>query len=591
MYGGYLNISPVSEILACAGLEEPTLAALIPNEANYRVLLMQPQGVIEINNSVRNQDRDLARKQFRQFLLKAQKSDASLVITPEYSMPWETLMESIKAGIIPSQGNIWVLGCESIKYSELNIIKQQSSPFATILYEPLNEPLDANLERFVCPLAYVFLALPKNGDTVPNTVILVQFKTCSMSDDNHFEVNGMQLGSVVYQFGGTEQQLKLISLICSDVIDFYDKEAKDHFNNALILHIQLTHDPRHEVFLRCRRRLLGFKGDTTEIICLNWAAGIRQFYNGQYSSWNNISGSAWYIKSREFDERDEILCTNHQRGLYYTWFKTHQTHALFFNFAPAIYLLTSTKVAHIGVIGSGPKRRGPQLEQTCYWNDTTGTWIEQKVTDDGFSNVIGESGSAKEELLDIASRSPIEVERILALATGNIEDREDWHKTRFLDSCIIEASEVIKRITFAQDTDQQAKQFREVRLKRFGHLWDILKDGSRLPPALADFKNGFSFECLPESFHQNAISDTGKRATVIYMGEDSSDSRIEAVAKRVAEYLNRSITCPNECHDAKQRLAIWFRSIGGEINLYDHTRFTKYNEPGNISEFEIVRQE
>lgn len=175
------------------------MRVLVPNETNYRALLMQPAGQIEASAAgVFNRDRKLAGRQFGRFLTDARDVDADLAITPEYAMPWEVLIESIKAGVAPSEGRLWVLGCESIKYSSPDDIKKELAPIATLLYE--NLPADPN--RFTDPLVYVFLAPQADGNGEPRLVLLVQFKTYPMGDPDHFEVNGLQRGTRVYQFGG-----------------------------------------------------------------------------------------------------------------------------------------------------------------------------------------------------------------------------------------------------------------------------------------------------------------------------------------------------------------------------------------------------
>src|SRR5260370_14227147 len=194
-----MQITPVTAVVNPIGLEAAVLNALVPNQSNYRVLLMQPRGQIEASAAgVRNRDRGLARRQFGSFLQGARECHGDLVITPEYSMPWDILVEALEAGSIPSQGRLWALGCESITLGELEAVKQRLAPHASVIYEPLV----AGPERFTDPLAYVFVAQPVQGDAVGRVVVLVQFKTCPMADDDHFELNGLQLGTLVYQFGG-----------------------------------------------------------------------------------------------------------------------------------------------------------------------------------------------------------------------------------------------------------------------------------------------------------------------------------------------------------------------------------------------------
>lgn len=583
-----MNIVPVSTVLNEAGFWPPTLDALIPNERNYTVLLMQPRGQIEATAAgVRNRDRDLARRQFDAFLHDARQDQADLAITPEYSMPWEILVNAIRTGTIPGPGKLWAIGCESIRYTELETVKEDLTPFAKVVYEALQ----ADAERFTDPLAYVFRAPLTDSSSATGVVVLVQFKTFPMGDEDHFEVNALQRGTRIYQFGGDGTSLKLVSLICSDAFKLLDDDAMAIYDRALVIHIQLNAKPRQEQYRMYRDRLLRFQGDETELICLNWASGVEEWCGENAKSWNNISASAWYLKPDKFDDRDATLAANHRRGLYYTWLQTLYVHALFFNYKPATYLLQASKVAHISVPAAVSRRRGPQLVRTCIWDYATTAWVEQAAAEDGFTGIVAECGQAKEEIARIAESNPFEAERVLALCAGKIGHDDAWHKVRRLDSCAIDASEVIRRITFCQDTDRLAHDFRVARLRRCGNLWNILKTDVCLPPALADLKGDFRLEWVSDCPHQNVISAGGQRATVIYMGEEADETEIEAVAKRAAEYLNRGFSNPDESHDARQRLAVWYRDQSGEIKQHGLHSYTKYNRPGNVSEYDIGREE
>lgn len=581
-----MEIKQVAGVLAPTGLGAPVLNLLVPNECNYTALLMQPHGEIEASAAgVRNRDRSLARRQFGKFLDDARETQADIAITPEYSMPWESLVAAIKQGTVPAEGRLWALGCESVKLSELETLKEDLAPFATVLFETL-QPDPA---RFTDPLAYVFLSAPHDGKGAARTVVLVQFKTYPMGDGDHFEVNGLQRGTCIYQFGGLEQGLRLVSLICSDAFAFKDAHAQAVYDRALVVHIQLTPEPRQEQYRQYRVKLLGFQGDATELICLNWARNVRVWCGEQASPWLNIAGSAWYSKSNQFDDEDATLCANHRRGFYYTWLEPSRAHALFFNFEPATYFLIASKVDHIGVPGPISPRRGPQLTRTCVWNDAATAWVERVSMDDGFAGVVGESGRAKDELKRIADDNPLRAERVLALCAGKVGCREDWHRVRWLDSCRLDSPEVICRLTFCQDTNERAEGFRVSRLKRCGHLWDILEKDDSLPPALADLKGGFSLEWSKDFPHQNAKSAKGQRATVIYMGEDSSAAQIEETAMRAAENLHRSFSNPNDSLSAIQRLSVWFREDGKPV-LYDSHRYVKIDQTGDTSEFDITRE-
>ena len=584
-----MNIIPVQEILAPNGFDVPTLNTLIPNVDNYTTLLMQPHGDIEVDAAgVRNFDRNLAEKQFSQFLSDADETQADLVITPEYAMPWDVLLNTIKDDIKPSPGKLWVLGCESIKFSELEAVKADIAAHATMLFEPL----EVDNGRFLGPLAYVFLAPALDADADDRLIILCQFKTNPMGDVDNFEVNSLQRGSNVYQFGNfPSQDIKLVSIICSDAFVFLDPQAAAVYDRGLVIHIQLNQKPRQEQFRLYRDRLLRFHGDATELICLNWACNVHLRNGGQKLCWNNISGSAWYLKPDKFDYRDETLCANHKRGLYYTWLDKLYVHALFFNYEPATYFLNVTKVAHVDVAAPLSRRRGPQLIRTNAWNAVTECWEEQDHVEDGFTGIVGETGGASTTIKDISDLNPFIAERILALCSGKIGARDDWYAVSQLDSCIIDATEIIFRLTFCQDSEQKSCDFRTARLRRCRRLWDILKDDANLPASLNDFSSGFTFDWNPQSPHQNVISERGTRATVVYMGEDANIEQVDAVKKILEELLHRGSGDPDKSIEARQRLSVWYRNDDSEIVVHNPHAYTQIDMTGDRSALDIGRVE
>lgn len=581
----YMELTLVKDILLDGGLGVPTLNALIPNVDTYEVLLLQPHGDIEADVSgVRNRNHTLAIDQYDQFLEGANEKQADLVITPEYSMPWSVLETVITDKQGPAHGKLWALGCESIKISELEALKSALASEATVIYESL----DSASSKFVSPLAYVFKAPIIDNLNESRTVILVQFKTEAMGGSDDFENSVIQKGTHLYQFGGGDDCIKLVSLICSDAFAFEDMIAKKICDSALILHIQLNPDPRHVSFLACRQKLLGCSRDETEILCLNWASDVIMKINGQDKSWKTIAGSAWYLKTEDFDESDDNLCANHRLGLYYTYLQKHRSHALFFNYEPATYLLTATKAAHIGVQGAASKRTGPKLTRTCTWDYEANEWVELGSMEDGFSTLVDESIDAQSAIKQIADTNPFNAERILALSAGEI-NQNGWYTVKLLDACVIELLEIVRRVTFAQDIHQDAIKFRISRLQRFSRLWNILVQND-LPPSINDLKGDFEFQWSPNHPQQNIRSPAGKLATVIYMGEDCTISQIEKTIARVESFIYISSSDVNQCISKQQRFHVWYRDDAEKIVPYKPCRHLNYDKAVDESPFYIGRE-
>jgi hypothetical protein len=581
-----MEIVPVETILGEEGLLAPSLNFLVPNEENYSVLLIQPKGEIEVSDGgVRNRNRELAAAQFGQFLEEANvaQPQPDLVVTPEYSMPWDTLISALKAGKGPKTGKLWALGCESIKFNELRALKTELAEIATVLFEPLT----AQPARFTDPLVYVFLASPNAGGGPARTVLLVQFKTRSMGHPEDFEVNNLHKGSKVFRFGNAGEGIRLTSLICSDALDFDGALAKAIYDRTLIVHVQLNPKPREPKFRGYRDRLLELSGERTEILSLNWAMNVSVYRDGQEKQWNNISASAWYLKPDKFDDHDGTLSGNHQRGLYYTWCEPIHSHALFFNFAPGIFVITASKVIRTGIPAVTDRRRGPQLTKTCVWDNGAAAWRQQDRAPDGFDGIVDEGGLAKDRLQEISNENPFAVERILALCAGEIEFGGGWYDVRELDSCRINQTETIQRMTFCQDPDAGARRVRTRRLMRCAEVWKILLDEPLLP-AIADLKAGFRLEWLPDTPHQNVTSSAGSRATVMYLSDDASETDIKKAFTTTLKNLLKASSTLEEAKKAQERLALWYMRDGKRIQ-YEPYFFTKIDKAGTNSMVDFTR--
>lgn len=582
-----MNIVHVNTKLQPANLKVTDLNVLEPDNNIYSTLLYQPMGKVQLGaNGVFNSDSATTHLQYRMFLDMVRDDNVDLAITPEYSLPWELLKEELISGEQPTQGKLWVFGCEGITNDGLENFKRKVSETVEVLHEPINKAE----ESFVSPLAYVFKAAELDDPSKIRTVLLVQFKTTPMGDQKQYEVNSMIKGKTVYQFGGENNKIKLVSLICADAFAFSDDMARQVHDRALIIHIQLNPDPHHLEFTGCRASLLKYRNDETEIICLNWARNVQESYEGTIRSWENPAGSAWYLKSQDCDTTDESILRNHRLGLYYTWMNSSYAHALHLNYKPAVFLLKATKVAHIGVPGPLSKRHGPKLKHVFLWNTEESKWSEHTGIEDGFSDIVHESGGAQNELIKLAECNPILVERVLALCAGIAHDSK-WYNVNKLDSCILDSSEIVYRITFCQDESGEAITFRNSRLRRCGQLWEILMGEDELPSALADLKDGFELDWNDNSPHQNILSRNGDRATAMYLGEDFSEDQIKKTATLVAENLHQSTSSQNESHSAKQRMIIWYRGLSQELVCIYPDKYLNFDETGVSSEVDIARED
>lgn len=569
-----MQITSVDEILAENGFSPPVLHALVPDQANYKALLLQPEGNITADAlGVRNTDAKLADQQCSGFLQTAVQVSAELVVTPEYSFPWRVLEAFIEEGKTPNEGKLWALGCESITLDAIKALATRLSDKATIIHEPLVP----DGERFLNPLVYVFLTSRLDTKDVDERrlVILVQFKTCPLGDDQHFEVNGLLTGTRLYYFGATESQLRLFTLICSDAFAFTDAHARKLYDRALVLHIQLNPNPRQNLFRSYRTNLLKYGGDT-EIVTLNWARNVHAVLSTGTSCWHNIAGSGWYLRPDKFKTEDSFLQHNHKLGLYYTRLQVDRCHALFFSHEPSVYFVTATKVAHLGVPAPLSRRNGPKVDALYRWSTDLSLWQDCEKADDGFSEIVSDAGDASEPLTLLANSNALAVERILAICAGHPISCADWHKVTSLDSCEIDAREIVRRVTFCHDQEESAASFRRTRLRAGHRTIRLLRES--LPPSLSDLAKGFKLDWSSSSPHTNLVSDANRRATAISLDDSHTRRDAEKVRSTVAEYLRRTAPSIDDSVDAMQRLHVWYRDDEGKDVLCDPYHYVKYDQ-------------
>ncbi len=578
-----MQVISVDDILAENGFAPPHLRALVPDQANYKALLLQPEGNITADNAgVRNTDAQLADQQYAGFLDIGTETDADLVITPEYSLPWRVLEEFIENDKVPNEGKLWVLGCESITQDALADFAARLTDRATVIYEPLA----ADATRFLNPLVYVFSTTQLADADAPRLIVLIQFKTCPMGDNQHFEVNRLLCGTRLYRFGGTDSQLRLVTLICSDAFAFKEEHAETLYDRTLVIHIQLNPNPRQNLFRIYRTHLLQYGGDQTEIITLNWAKDIQaQPCNGD-PCWHNIAGSGWYLRPDKFDSTDSFLQHNHKLGLYYTWLHVDRCHALFFSYAPAAFLLVGTKVAHLRVPAPLSKRTGPRMDSLYEWSSDQQEWKVAGEADDMFSGVVADAGDAADQLKLLAQTNALGVERILAICAGHPISRADWYKVIHLDSCQIDAEEIIRRVTFCHDQEAKAATFRRSRLRAAQRTIRLLSQS--LPPSLTDLAEGFQLDWDAASPHTNLVSHSHRRATAIALDDNHTREDAENTRDTVAEYLRRTSPSADAGIEAMQRLSVWYSDEHGQDVLCEPYRYVNYDQTAE-SPFDIGR--
>jgi len=540
----------VKEVFAEHSLRLPSLNVLVPDALFYETLAIQPAGEIDVRSDfIGHSDHDAAVRQFSSFLHLASERNCDVVLSPEYSCPWDALTNVITQHLMPCAGKIWMLGCEAITPSNLRAL---ISDHAGV--EWIHEPIPDATGGFLDVLAYVTKAEANAADT--KDVIILQLKTQTMGG-NSFERDHVIRGNTIYIWHNPLDNIRLISLICSEALTF-DQDATDQcrfdLHPYLIFHPQLIIDPHHVDISAYRGRLFAHQvGKRTEVLTLNWARG----FTLPRCSPNQYGGSAIYTQSPEFELSGARLEANHQKGLFYSFWFAHRTDLCFFSFDQHVFHYRMPKTFQ-NVPATLSQRTGPEMLSLQQWDVQAGRWLDSANADDGFTQLCG---TFQEQACDFclsAAHTALDRERLLTLSAGKLRRTRDWHKVRNMDSYTAEVNERSKRLTFTHEQAAASNEFRCVHLARYITLqMNILTDLENFPPTIQDLKGNWKLQPPQpaDEFRFNVVSRSGQAqgATAIFVDLEPPDYANQLKDELVREWGKIQT----------RRLVIWYRYQNG----------------------------
>lgn len=544
------DFKDIEKVLATKHLQLPTLNVLVPDSHLYYVLAIQPEGKIEAKTDfIGHADRTAAVGKFLAFLALAVEKDCDAVISPEYSCPWEVLEKAITQHLLPKMGRIWILGCESITPDKLD---QLISAHGNVVW--IREEIRPGAGRFLDVLAYITKAKDTSG--AEKDVIVLQFKTQAMGGDT-FERDHLICGQTIYVWRNPVDNIRLISLICADVLSFDDATMdKWRFDlyPYLIFHPQLTQDPHHVDYRAYRSQLFARNvSERFEVLTLNWARG----FTLPDSPPNQYGGSAIYTKSQETETGDSRLQSNHQKGLFYTFWYAHRTDLYFFGFDQHVFHYRIPKTLQ-NVKAVQGQRTGPDMVSLFNWDTTTGSWKDSTLADDGFDKLCATALPKGCDYCQGKPHTAIDRERLLTLSTGKLQPLRDWHKVQKMDSFIAGEDERSKRLTFTHEQCAPSKEFRRSYLEHYIELQaNILTKPDNFPPTIQDLRGDWKLKPphASDDFRFNLVSPSGgaQGATAMFVGSLSRES-----AHELKDNLIRAWG-----QEHTRRLAIWYKDQNG----------------------------
>lgn len=522
-----MNIRPVEDFLGELSLLP--LRCLVPDRQPYGVMLLQPDGPIEgTTTRVGHHDQTRGIALCRSFFRQSVEEHADLVVTPEYSVPQGVIDEIATANstLYPFEGAIWVLGCESISLAELQSIANGLRQAGHFVHHEEIDPADAHLKSYVDPLLYVFWCSKPDNSRV--LCFVYQFKTAPCRDKLDVEQRSLCLGKLVYTFNREQNQIGLMSIICSDAFGFTEALVNDFHSNMLLIHIQLNQKPAHTDYARYRTQLLSVASTKdVELLCLNWAGNIVERIDAADEPWRNNSGSAFYVPPGKFSAQEQIVIDAHRQGLYYSI--VGRWHALYLNQQPHAILLQKQKVMTHGQPQSLAPTTCITVVRRWIWNTEGTAFILSPEANDGFETVVAVYPNLQEQLKDLSEQSPLAVERALEMLIGAPKNPTRWFEISILECMHVTESESLRRITVHQDIDPEAQgiPFRKQRLQRAQDAATLPGIGVPWPHTMKDLEQGFLYTWkLDEPYHNVIAAQTGLGASLIYLGDQDDDDEI-----------------------------------------------------------------
>lgn len=555
-----MNLRYIDEVLP-ANLKRPSLSVLKPIADRYEVMLFQPDGEITGRaDFIGNSDQALAHRKHLAFFKLAKDKMAHLAMCPEYSCPWETITTLLNDSIVPAQDALWVIGCEAISPAAFAGIRS-AHPAVTWIFDDLPA---SGARQFYDPVVYLFKTLSQAGE--PAIVGLVQYKTQEMADRELFlERDHLIKGESIYVLRNEESSIYLLTIICSDALGFLASHLRNRLQPHMVLHIQLNPDPRYPAIREYRKGLFDSRSDNKEVVCLNWARGIR--IRGKTDPLNEIAGSAIYTKApaRELDAADESVLINHNLGLYITNWKSSSGHAFFLNHAEAVFYFSTTRVSQADARPATARRTGPRMLDSFSWNASKSSWEEMRAANSGLEELCARFNLT--ELKRSATRdNPLDFERFLTLSCGLIQGAK-WEPS--LDSLLlfeIGEGEVVFRVSFCQDPHPDAERSRDRVLNLLTGLVGLVADRAHYPKTIIDLAEKCELRYFASGAPANLFpTGDGTPAFVAFIGNEGSPESRRALYEKMVSFCKTG-------DPSRGRVVLWYQEGLGFSKEYERTK-------------------
>lgn len=544
--------------------------------------LYQHKGVFFADETrIGNNDQDEAKTKFLKVLTRAKEENIALVLSPEYSCPKSIIEEIISnSDLQPSQNKLWTLGGESLNKEDLEHLKTLSDENLYIHFEDCYSNSDKN---YVDPLYYIFKG---KHNEVKKLIILIQFKTRHMGGlwSSQIEPDNLIEGNDIYIVKNDNQSVRLISLICSEAMNFnaaYEPNLIDYHNYTdspyLFLNIQFNPNSSHNNFITFKQFVLS--REKRELITLNWGLDTHFIGGNNLYEENNAPRSSIYFKTpdAELDYKSKKIIHNHNKGLYFLQIKRNKR-VYFLNRDIDLFKIHNKSVSIIDGVEEQQRREGPTASNIYCFNNTKDLEEIVNVSDNHIA-FLNDRGISNIYLLD-SQKSVLDKERLLNISTGKVKGKEEsrWSDVIHLNSFILnEADECNNRLTYIEDTFASSETIRKINCSNLIELDSfILSDNTLYPHSIKrlGYKNlqlAFSDNASEHYYKYNVVNDEGilQKATICYIGNAS-----EREVKITYDELQKLFEIGSQ---GKDTIVVYYK-IGTQIKQLSSSKAGSYTE-------------
>jgi hypothetical protein len=514
----------------------PQLNILRRDTARKEVLLYQHEGSL-VGNANRIGNAAPNHAPFQAFFAKAKELNSELVMTPEYSCPLAVLQEVLlDVNKWPNRGKLWAICTESLTKEELIQVRQQLS--ADIFRLIFDESRLEDNNRYVDPLFYLFIS-PGNPDVLN---VVIQFKSHPMSVQGPtiVERNHLIQGRVIYMLRNPAVSTKLISLICSEAMNFstmltaeIQQQIGWHDEPFFILNPMVNPKPAHPRFAAFRQFVLN--SDKKQVIELNW--NNRSIHGDDLLIEDSASRSGIFFNSNDVNQKDTArIRNNHKHGLYY-FHSGANRYAFILNSVPHLFHLALPCISSIDVELVQKSSEGPEMIETYAFNGAQFDIIYP--VDDGLLHFLNSKQCGVPFAID-PDGCVINKERLVCISSGLIDLKkpDDWYLPHKLSSFRLDSAEICRRFTVHPENNSysllQAKSYLRavtvlndeilVKDKYYPEGMETLKGKNiRLGYTNARVKNKLQAEL--DKYKYNLTTPNGDRITATVAFLDSTDER------------------------------------------------------------------